>query len=115
QALARSARPGRRAGGDRARRRLPHHRAAGMTLRLFAFAACLALGALGGGLLQGATGALVGTMAGAAVWFTVDTWRATRVLRWLKAGQLRGAPSVGGWWGEAAERARRALTARAQL
>jgi two-component system phosphate regulon sensor histidine kinase PhoR len=85
-----------------------------MTLRLFAFAACLALGALGGWLLEGAAGAAIGIVLGAGVWFAIDTWRATRVLRWLKAGQLRGAPTVGGWWGEAAERARRALAAREQ-
>jgi two-component system phosphate regulon sensor histidine kinase PhoR len=36
------------------------------------------------------------------------------VLRWLKAGQLRGTPNPGGWWGEAADRARRALAQREQ-
>ena len=86
-----------------------------MTLRFLAFACCLALGAAGGWLLAGAPGAAAGVALGAVAWFAIESFRATRVLRWLRAGQLRGAPSLGGWWGEAAERARRALAAREQL
>ncbi|MBC5783351.1 phosphate regulon sensor histidine kinase PhoR [Ramlibacter sp. USB13] len=83
-----------------------------MTLRFLAFACCLALGALAGWLLGGSAGAAAGVAAGALAWFTIESFRARRVLRWLREGQLRGAPSVGGWWGEAGERARRALAAR---
>ena len=83
-----------------------------MTLRAVLFALCLAAGALAGWLLHGSLGASIGLAIGAVAWFAVDTFQATRVLRWLRAGQLRGAPSVGGWWGEAAHRARRALALR---
>lgn len=85
-----------------------------MTFRLVAFACCLAAGALAGWLLEGTAGAAVGTALGAFAWLAADSWRAVRVLRWLKGGHLRGAPTLGGWWGEAVERARRALTAREQ-
>ena len=83
-----------------------------MTLRILAFVLSLAAGALLGWLLQGELGLAVGLAAGAVIWFAIDTWRALRVVRWLKAAQLRGAPTLGGWWGEAAERARRAMAAR---
>jgi two-component system, OmpR family, phosphate regulon sensor histidine kinase PhoR len=85
-----------------------------VTFRFLAFACCLAVGALAGWLLQGAAGAVAGMALGAFGWLAVDSYRATRVLRWLKGGHLRGAPTLGGWWGEAAERARRALVAREQ-
>src|SRR5205085_6313526 len=82
--------------------------------RLFAFACCLLAGAFAGWFLGRGLGASIGIVLGAAAWLVVDSVRATRVLRWLRAGQLRGAPTTGGWWGEAAERARRALAAREQ-
>jgi two-component system, OmpR family, phosphate regulon sensor histidine kinase PhoR len=85
-----------------------------MTLRVLAFLACLAVGALAGWPLQGLLGAALGLGAGAVLWFVFDSYQALRVLRWLKAGQLRGAPVVGGWWGEAAHRTSRALAAREQ-
>lgn len=85
-----------------------------MTLRFLAFACSLAAGGLAGWLLEGVPGAFAGLAAGAMAWFFVDSYRATRVLRWLREGQLRGAPHMGGWWGEAVERARRALAAREQ-
>ncbi|HET8745522.1 MAG TPA: phosphate regulon sensor histidine kinase PhoR [Ramlibacter sp.] len=83
-----------------------------MSARAFAFALSLALGALVGWLLESWPGATLGMAAGAAAWFAVDTLAASRVLRWLDAGQLRGAPAMGGVWGRAAARARRALAAR---
>jgi two-component system phosphate regulon sensor histidine kinase PhoR len=91
-----------------------------MTLRIFGFALFLALGAAVGWITAAAAeGALdpaactgLGVVVGASLWFALDTARAVRVLRWLRAGGLRGVPGVGGWWGEAAARARRALGAR---
>ncbi|MCD6077161.1 MAG: putative histidine kinase, classic [Ramlibacter sp.] len=83
-----------------------------MTARALLFAIFLAGGAAAGWVLQGQLGALLGMAAGAALWFAIDSFQATRVLRWLRTGQLRGAPTVGGWWGEAAHRARRALALR---
>jgi two-component system phosphate regulon sensor histidine kinase PhoR len=85
-----------------------------MTRRFLFFASCLAAGAIAGWILHPRFGALVGVVAGAILWFTIDTLAAGRVLRWLKSGQMRGAPTLGGMWGEAAERARRALAAREQ-
>ena len=79
-------------------------------LALFTF--LLGGGAFAGWLLQGATGAILGVAAGAALWFAIESYQAARVLRWLRTGQLRGAPIVGGWWGEAAHRARRSLALR---
>jgi len=80
--------------------------------RAFAFALSLAAGAIVGWLLEAWPGATLGMAAGAAVWFALDTLAATRVQRWLESGQLRGAPVMGGAWGRAAARARRALAAR---
>jgi len=85
-----------------------------MTARILLFVLALLAGLVAGALVQGERGAVVGIAAGAALWFTVDTFRAARVLRWLRTSQLRGAPHHGGWWGEAADRARRALAAREQ-
>ena len=83
-----------------------------MSARILSFALSLAAGAIIGWLLEAWPGATLGVLAGAALWFTLDTLAANRVLRWLEAGQLRGAPSTGGAWGRAAARARRALAAR---
>ncbi|MEJ5989201.1 phosphate regulon sensor histidine kinase PhoR [Ramlibacter sp. PS3R-8] len=83
-----------------------------MTARLSLFVLLLAGGAMAGWLLHGAVGALLGVSAAAVLWFTIESYQATRVLRWLRAGQLRGAPNAGGWWGEAAHRMRRSLALR---
>jgi two-component system, OmpR family, phosphate regulon sensor histidine kinase PhoR len=83
-----------------------------MTARVFGFLLCLAGGALAGWLLEAAPGAAIGVAAGAILWFVLDTYAARRVLRWLAAGQLRGAPDTWGFWGQAAARARRAIAAR---
>jgi two-component system phosphate regulon sensor histidine kinase PhoR len=83
-----------------------------MTARVLFFSLCLAAGGLGGWLLQQEWGAAFGVAAGAMAWFALDTVRAVRVLTWLRLGQLRGTPTLVGWWGEAADRARRAMAVR---
>jgi two-component system, OmpR family, phosphate regulon sensor histidine kinase PhoR len=83
-----------------------------MSLRVLAFAGLLAAGAGLGWLLLAGTGAAIGTAVGATLWFGLDSFAATRVLRWLRSGQLRGTPATWGPWGEAAAAARRALAAR---
>jgi two-component system phosphate regulon sensor histidine kinase PhoR len=85
-----------------------------MTARLSGFLLCLAGGAVAGWLLLQWPGVGAGVACGALLWFAIDALRATQVLRWLRAGQLRGAPNFSGVWGEAAERARRALLQREQ-
>ena len=62
-----------------------------MSARVLAFSLSLAAGAVIGWLLEAWPGATQGVAAGAALWFALDTFAATRVLRWLDAGQLRGA------------------------
>jgi two-component system, OmpR family, phosphate regulon sensor histidine kinase PhoR len=83
-----------------------------MTLRVLAFLLLLAAGALAGWWLQGYEGAIGGIALGALLWFTFDTGRGLRVLHWLRRGELASAPRVGGLWGEAADRMRRALVSR---
>lgn len=83
-----------------------------MTLRLSVFLCCLAVGGVGGWWLGNHRGAELGLVAGAFAWFTMETVRALRVLRWLRAGDFRAAPRVGGFWGEALDRMRRAAAAR---
>lgn len=83
-----------------------------MTARLALFALLLIGGGVAGAMLHASVGAMLGVAVGASLWFAIDSYQASRVLRWLRAGQLRGAPMVGGWWGEAAHRARRALALR---
>jgi two-component system phosphate regulon sensor histidine kinase PhoR len=83
-----------------------------VVLRLIVFAACLAAGGWLGWALAGDRGAELGLLAGAVLWFALDTGRALRALRWLRAGELRSPPRVGGLWGEAVDRVRRAVTAR---
>jgi two-component system phosphate regulon sensor histidine kinase PhoR len=85
-----------------------------MTARFLLFACCLAAGALAGWLLERLPGLAAGVAFGALLWFVIDAVRAARVLRWLRSGQLRGAPAMQGAWGEAAERARRAIAQREQ-
>jgi two-component system, OmpR family, phosphate regulon sensor histidine kinase PhoR len=83
-----------------------------MTLRVLAFLLLLAAGAAGGWAVEGHEGALGGLALGALLWFTFDTGRGLRVLHWLRRGDLASAPRVGGVWGEAADRMRRALVTR---
>jgi two-component system phosphate regulon sensor histidine kinase PhoR len=83
-----------------------------MTLRVLAFLLLLAAGAMAGWWLQGEQGAIGGLVLGALLWFVFDTERGLRVVRWLRRGDLAAAPRVGGLWGEAADRMRRALVHR---
>lgn len=83
-----------------------------MTSRLFLFIGCLLAGGVVGGWLAGVRGAEMGLVAGAIAWFTIESVRAVRTLRWLRGGDLRSTPKVAGLWGEAADRMRRALVAR---
>lgn len=80
--------------------------------RLSAFLSCLAAGALLGWWMGGARGSELGLAAGAVAWFVVESLRAARVLRWLRRGLPDRVPAVGGLWGEALDRMRRALAQR---
>ena len=71
----------------------------------------LAAGAVGW-WLDHDVGVAAGLVAGALAWLALDSWQGTRILRWLRAGGVADAPSVGGIWGEAGDRARRALRVR---
>ncbi len=82
-----------------------------MAARLLSFLLALAAGAAAGWWLAAGRGAL-GLAAGAVLWFGFDTGRGLRVVRWLRRGGSSAAPSVGGLWGEAADRMRRALAQR---
>jgi two-component system phosphate regulon sensor histidine kinase PhoR len=55
---------------------------------------------------------VLGLLAGAIAWSTMESLRALKVRRWLRRGDYRSAPQVAGLWGEAADRFRRALTVR---
>ena len=59
--------------------------------------------------------ALMGGVAGAWVWFVVDFSRAVRLMRWLRLGNTADVAMSGGFWGEAADRARRLIRAREQM
>jgi two-component system, OmpR family, phosphate regulon sensor histidine kinase PhoR len=83
-----------------------------MALRVLAFLLLLAAGAAGGWWFQGHEGAIGGLALGALLWFVFDTGRGLRVLHWLRRGEFGWTPRVGGLWGEAADRMRRALVAR---
>ncbi|MGE4240402.1 phosphate regulon sensor histidine kinase PhoR [Ramlibacter sp.] len=83
-----------------------------MLARLAAILLCLLAGGLLGAWFGGSRGITVGLVAGALGWFAVETLRAGRVLRWLRRGQPDRVPAVGGLWGEALERTRKALQAR---
>jgi two-component system phosphate regulon sensor histidine kinase PhoR len=85
-----------------------------MLARLAVFVFCLLGGAAAGWLFAGEWGIAVGIIAGSIAWFVIETLRARRVLLWLKAAGERQPPAVGGLWGEAMDRARRALAARSR-
>ena len=83
-----------------------------MFWRIFVFLACQAVGAAAGGFAGGEPGAAVGVVAGGLAWFILDLSRGARTVRWLRAGSPEPGPTMFGLWGEAADRARRALRAR---
>ena len=57
----------------------------------------------------GLWGVAIGVGAATWLWFFWDLWRGSRVLRWLRHGDLGLAPQLYGMWGEAADRARRLI------
>ncbi|HEX7890393.1 MAG TPA: phosphate regulon sensor histidine kinase PhoR [Ramlibacter sp.] len=83
-----------------------------MTFRVAIFLLCLAAGGFGGWFVAGDSGAELGLALGALLWFAVDTGRGLRALRWLREGDLRRPPALGGLWGEALDRVRRAVSVR---
>lgn len=83
-----------------------------MAIRLFVFVLFLAVGGGCGWLFGRHRGLEAGLVAGALAWFALETALALRALRWLRSGDLRNAPRLGGLWGEAVDRVRRALTQR---
>jgi two-component system phosphate regulon sensor histidine kinase PhoR len=83
-----------------------------MALRLFFFLLFLGAGGGAGWWAGRSRGALAGLAAGAVLWFVFETERGLRVLRWLRRGAAEPAPRLGGLWGEAADRMRRALVQR---
>lgn len=59
--------------------------------------------------------ALAGAVVGAWLWFIFDFLRAARLMRWLRLGNTVNVAMSGGFWGEAADRARRLTRAREQM
>lgn len=49
------------------------------------------------------------TLAGALVWWTLDSWRAQRLLRWLYKGEHTEAPRLPGVWGQITDNARKSF------
>ena len=84
-----------------------------MTWRFLSFLCCQLAGGLLGWWLGRNLGAQAGLVAGALAWLAADSLRGARVLQWLRSDEIAAAPTAPGLWGETAERARRALRARA--
>ncbi|MBL8512912.1 MAG: phosphate regulon sensor histidine kinase PhoR [Betaproteobacteria bacterium] len=93
-----------------------------MFWRLFNFVAIQLAGALFGGALADwlfgtkymAAGGLIGALAAAAIWLSLDLARGERVLRWLQGGDVLGKSARFGLWGEVAARARKLIETREQ-
>jgi two-component system phosphate regulon sensor histidine kinase PhoR len=83
-----------------------------MAWRLFGLIAFQLAGGLIGWRLAAQRGALAGLAAGALCWLALDTWRAGRLLRWLREGADSTAPSNRGIWSELSSRVLRALRSR---
>jgi len=83
-----------------------------MAARLLFFGLFLAFGGAIGSWLGADRGAEAGLVAGAVLWFTFETERGLRVLRWLRRGEAASPPRLGGLWGEAGDRMRRAMLQR---
>jgi two-component system, OmpR family, phosphate regulon sensor histidine kinase PhoR len=85
-----------------------------MAWRFFSFLCCQLAGGMIGWWLGHDSGAQAGLVAGAMAWLAIDSLRGSRVMRWLRIGDLTGTPVVAGLWGEVADRSRRALRLREQ-
>jgi two-component system, OmpR family, phosphate regulon sensor histidine kinase PhoR len=83
-----------------------------MAWRLLGFLVSQLSGGLVGWWLGQDRGAQAGLVAGALVWLVADSLRGAALLKWLRSGPSAAKPSVGGLWGDAAERVDRALRAR---
>lgn len=59
-------------------------------------------------------GAVAGAVGAVWAWFVWDMWRGSRVVRWLRDGDLTTAPVMRGIWGEVVDRSRRLLRHREQ-
>ena len=66
------------------------------------------------GPVESTQGALAGVVIASAVWVIWDLQRAHRITRWLRDIDNAQAPSIGGLWGEVADRVRRLLRKRDQ-
>lgn len=53
--------------------------------------------------------ALVGAILGGLCWAILNLTRASRVMAWLRNGEINAVPRVGGVWGEVVDRVRRLL------
>jgi two-component system phosphate regulon sensor histidine kinase PhoR len=93
-----------------------------MFWRLFNFVAIQLAGALIGGALAEwlfggkylAAGGLLGALAAAVIWLSLDLARGERVLRWLQGGDVLEKSARFGLWGEVAARARKLIESREQ-
>jgi two-component system, OmpR family, phosphate regulon sensor histidine kinase PhoR len=85
-----------------------------MAWRFLGFLVSQLSGGLLGWWLGHDRGAQAGLVAGALVWLAADSLRGAALLKWLRSGFGTARPSVGGLWGEAAERVARAMRLRDQ-
>ena len=93
-----------------------------MINRWVLFAACMLAGGGLGWLSSARDGLGIGLLAGSVLWLLIDSFYVNRLLRWLRTQQANevpalpvgNAPSMGGVWGEAADRVRRLLKNRDQ-
>ncbi len=83
-----------------------------MFWRISSFLLCQLSAGLFGWWMGQDRGAAAGIVAGGVMWFLLDLARGTRVLRWLRRGEMGALPFDGGLWGEVADRARRAMRSR---
>ncbi len=71
----------------------------------------LAGGLSGAWLAEGEWAPVLGSLAGAAIWITLDNVRAARVLAWLRHGHAVRPPQTSAVWAEVVERARKGFKA----
>lgn len=83
-----------------------------MLFRLASFALVLLAAGLAGWAGADWPGVAAGLAAGGLIWVLADLLRGYRFIRWLRQGAAAGPPSMGGLWGEAGERAWRAIRLR---